>query len=421
MTHVQSTETAAMPPAVPTPPRLKVTALETIQLGEFPNLLWVRVHTDQGLVGLGETFFGAQAVAAYVHETVAPYLLGKNPLEIDRHARALYGYLGFKSTGVEGRGNSAVDIALWDLFGKATGLPIYQLLGGASRDKIRVYNTCAGYRYIRARPAQAVDNWGLPTGEASGPYEDLDAFMHRADELAESLLAEGVSGMKIWPFDPYAEASDGHYISPADLKTALEPFRKIRRAVGEAMDVMVEFHSLWDLRAARQITQALEEFSPFWYEDPIKMDNLSALAELARFTRVPITASEALGSRWAFRDLLEQRAVGIVMLDLSWAGGFSEARKIAAMAEAYQLPVAPHDCTGPVVLMASVHLSINAPNALIQETVRAFYHGWYQELVTALPRIENGFASAPEGVGLGTELLPELTRRPDATVRVSRL
>lgn len=398
---------------------MKITGLETIQLAEFPNLMWLRVHTDARLVGLGETFFGANTVAAYIHETVAPYLLGRDPLEIDRHARELYGYLGFNSTGAEARGNSALDLALWDLFGKATGQPVYQLLGGASHDRVRIYNTCAGYRYVRGRSVQAVDNWGLPTDRAAGPYEDLDAFLHRADELARSLLDQGISGMKIWPFDPFAEASGGHYISGADLHTALEPFRKIRRAVGDAMDIMVEFHSLWDLPMAKKLTGALEEFNPFWYEDPIKMDNLAALAELAHTTRVPITASETLGTRWSFRELLERRAVGVVMLDVSWCGGLSEARKIAAMAEAYELPVAPHDCTGPVVFMASVHLSMNATNALIQESVRAFYSGWYTELVTRLPRIENGYVYPPDGPGLGTDLVPGLERRPDATVRFS--
>ena len=158
----------------------------------------------------------------------------------------------------------------------------------------------------------------------------------------------------------------GTLISAAELRTATEPFRKIRAAVGDAMDIMVELHSLWDLPTAKRIAAVLEEFSPYWYEDPIKMDNLSAVAELARSTRVPICASETLATRWSFRELLERQAAGIVMLDVSWCGGLSEAREIAAMAEAYQLPVAPHDCTGPVVLMASVHLSMNATNALIQ-------------------------------------------------------
>jgi galactonate dehydratase len=399
---------------------VKVTGIRTLRLGEFPNLLWLVVETDEGLTGLGETFFGAQAVEAYVHESVAPYLLGQDALRIDAHARALYGYVGYRSSGVEMRGNSALDIALWDLFGKAAGMPVYQMLGGASRERIRVYNTCAGYRYVRARPRQAVENWGLPGDFSEGPYEDLDGFLHRADELALSLLEQGITAMKIWPFDPYAEATGGQDISLADLDRALEPFRKIRDAAGDRMEIMVEFHSLWNLPAARRIAQALDPFRPYWYEDPLKGDNLDALAAFARETRVPVTISETLATRWSFREAFAAGAAGIAMLDLSWCGGISEAKKIATMAEAHQLPVAPHDCTGPVVLTASTHLSINLPNAFIQETVRAFYTGWYRELLTALPDVSNGTIAPPPGPGLGTELLPELWERPDATVRESR-
>lgn len=400
---------------------MKITAIETIQLGEFPNLLWVQVHTDGGLVGLGETFFGAGAAAAYVHETAAPCLLGKPALQIDRHSHTLRNtYVGFAASGAEMRGLSAIDIALWDLWGQATGQPIHQLLGGLSRDRIRVYNTCAGYRYIRAAAGQAAANWGLPERPA-GPYEDLDAFLHRADELAHGLLEQGITGMKIWPFDFAAEAHGGLYISPGELERALEPFRKIRAAVGNRMDIMVELHSLWNVPAAKRIFKALEPFDPFWFEDPCKMNNLDALAELAASTPVPICASEVLATRFAFRELMERKAAGVVMLDLSWVGGLSEARKIAAMAEAHHLPVAPHDCTGPVVLMASCHLSLNAPNALIQETVRAFYTGWYREVVTDLPRIEGGYVYPPTAPGLGTRLLPDVPRRKDATVRRSAL
>jgi L-alanine-DL-glutamate epimerase-like enolase superfamily enzyme len=172
---------------------VRVTQPDNLRIGEFPNVLLVFVHTDAGLTGLGETFFGARAVEAYVHETAAPHLLGKDPLRIDEHARSLYGYLGYASSGAETRGNSAVDVALWDLFGKATGQPLYGLLGGRSRETVRTYNTCAGCRYVREAPRQEVANWGLPekTAEAGvspeGPYEDLDAFLHRADELAEDL------------------------------------------------------------------------------------------------------------------------------------------------------------------------------------------------------------------------------------------
>jgi L-alanine-DL-glutamate epimerase-like enolase superfamily enzyme len=182
---------------------------------------------------------------------------------------------------------------------------------------------------------------------------------------------------------------------------------------------MVEFHSLWNLPTAIKLARALEEFQPYWYEDPLRADNIDALAIYAAKTDVPTTVSETLATRWSFREVLEQGAARIIMLDLSWVGGIGEAKKIAAMAESYQLPVAPHDCTGPIVLMASMHLSLNAPNALIQETVRAYYTGWYTELVTDLPLIDNGYASLPNKPGLGTELLPGLTDRPDAHVRVS--
>jgi L-alanine-DL-glutamate epimerase-like enolase superfamily enzyme len=218
-----------------------------------------------------------------------------------------------------------------------------------------------------------------------------------------------------------AEKSDGNYISAADLKAALSPFEKIRSAVGDQMDVMVEFHSLWQLLPAITIAKALAPFKTFWHEDPIKMDSLASLRRYAEMSPAPICASETLGSRWAFRDLLETDAAGVIMLDIAWCGGLSEARKIAAMAEAWHLPVAPHDCTGPVVLCASTHLSLNAPNALVQETVRAYYRTWYQDLVTALPPIENGTITVPPGPGLGMELVPDLDKKFTAKFRVSAL
>ncbi len=396
---------------------MKLAKLETLRLAEFPNLVWLRVHTDEGLYGSGETSFGAESVEAYLHEFVAPRVLGRNPLEIERLGRELTGYLGFRGSGVETRAVSAFDIALWDLYGKVCNQPLYQVLGGASRDSIRTYNTCAGYRYIRDARQQTTANWGL--GAAQGPYEDLDAFLHRADELAQSLLESGITAMKIWPFDVYAEASDGLHISAEDLHKALEPFRKIRRAVGRRMDIMVEFHSLWRLPAAQRIAQALAEFDTYWHEDPIRMDSLALLKQYAPYSRAPICASEILAGRWSFKDLLETGVAGIIMFDLAWCGGISEARRIAALADAWQLPIAPHDCTGPLVYAASVHFSIHAPNALVQESVRAFYTGWYRELVTQVPQPVHGAFAKPPGPGLGTELLPELWKRRDARVRIS--
>ncbi len=393
---------------------MKITKLDTIRIAEFPQLLWVHIQTDEGLVGLGETFFNASAVEAYLHDDVAPRILGRDPLAIDAIARDLVSYLGFRSTGVEVRAASAVDIALWDLFGKSVGKPIVQLLGGWTRERIRTYNTCAGDQYMRKAETQSTENWGTgnqPMTAAVSGFDDLNDFLNRADDLAESLLADGITAMKIWPFDIAAERTQGHYISNEDLRNALAPFEKIRKRVGDRIDIMVEFHSMWQLMPAMKIAKALAPFGTFWHEDPIKMDSLGSLKRYAAVSPAPICASETLGSRWAFRDLFQSEAVGVVMFDLGWCGGLSEGRKIAAMAEAWHLPVAPHDCTGPVVFAASTHLSLNAPNALVQESVRAFYHGWYAKVMTAVPKVKDGFVTVPEGPGLGCELLPDLDKQ----------
>jgi galactonate dehydratase len=399
---------------------MQVTRIDTVQLAEFPSLLWVQVHTDEGLVGLGETFFHATAAAEHVHAAIAPYLLGQDARAIERHARTLRPYVGSASSGAEMRALSAVDVALWDVCGQAQGLPLYQLLGGASRDSIRTYNTCAGYRYVRATSTQTIGNWGLPDGSTpEGPYEDLDAFLHRADELARDLLAEGITCMKIWPFDPYAEATGGHDISAADLDRALEPVRKIRAAVGSAIDVMVELHALWDVAAACRIVKALEPFDPYWIEDPVNVASASALAEVQRHTHVPIAAGETLTGLTPFRDMLAERGARVAIFDIGWVGGLGVARKVAALAEAFETPVAPHDCTGPVTYTAGTHVSMHVPNAIVQEHVRAFATGWYREIVTDLPVIEHGMIRPPAGAGLGTRLRPELFEREGTTVRTS--
>jgi len=397
-----------------------VTAIETIHLADYPNITWVEVHTDEGLTGLGETFRGPKAVAAHVHEAIAPYLLGKDPLAIDAQSHHLLNpYVGYASSGAEIRAASAVDIALWDLWGKATSQPVWQLLGGLTRERVRVYNTCAGYTYNKAGGRRLVRDGAAY--KAEGPYEDQVAFVQRPAELAQSLLDMGISAMKIWPFDVFAEQSGGASISGEDLRKGLEPFHKIRAALGERMDIMCELHALWNLPTAVQIGRALAEYRPFWAEDPIKMTNLGVLAEYRERVPVPVCASETLATRQGFRELLERKAVDYVKLDLSWVGGLSEAKKVATLAETYHRPVAPHDCTGPVVLAASLHLALNAPNAIFQEIVRAYYTGWYRDLVTELPHIEGGYAYPMRGPGLGTSLAPGLKRRPDATVQRSAL
>ena len=306
-------------------------------------------------------------------------------------------------------------MALWDLAGKALNQPVWRLLGGRSRERIRTYNTCAGYQYVRGGTGQMTDNWGLDAQE--GPYEDLVGFLTDAGKVAESLLSQGITGMKIWPFDYAAEKSHGAAITPDQLVEAVEPFAKIREAVGDEMQIMAEMHLLWQPHAVAEIARALEPYDIYWIEDPMPATAFSSWADLRRQVRPKIAGSETMASRAAFRAMMEAEAVDVVIMDLGWCGGLTEAKAIASMADAFHLPIAPHDCTGPLAWAACTNLTINAPNALVQESVRAFYSGWYTELAQNLPVVEEGHIHLPEGIGMITELKPEVFERPDATVR----
>lgn len=394
---------------------MKVTAIETIRSEEFPNILWVQVQTDEGITGLGETFYGPASAEGHIHGLIAPYLIGKDPRNIEAHQAHLIGYIGFVGSSAEMRGRSAVDIALWDILGKTSSLPLCDLLGGRVRENIKVYNTCAGYSYVQTKPTQGTANFGLDA--TKGQYEDLDAFLNRPDELAHSLLEMGISAMKIWPFDYAAEASSGYWISAEDLKRGLTSFEKIRAAVGDRMEIAAELHSLWSRPMAVKIARSLEPIDCMWVEDPVFMDHMHSIGEVARSTRSPIAVGETRGSRADFRQLLELEALSMVIVDLSWCGGISEARKVASMAETYHIPIAFHDCTGPVVLAVSTHLALNARNCWLQEMVRAFYYGWYHRFVTELPPVQNGTITVPKAPGLGLALQPDVMTRTGVTVR----
>jgi L-alanine-DL-glutamate epimerase-like enolase superfamily enzyme len=417
---------------------MKISALETIHFPDYPAILFVAVHTDQGLTGYADTCYSPDAVAGYIHQFAAPMLIGHDPLAIELHWRRLYEVIAHTvGKGAELRGLSAIDVCLWDILGQAAGMPVWQLLGGAARDRIKTYNTCGGPSYGRSTKG------GTGYGTESTPigkYEDLAAFMERADELALDLLSEGLSAMKIWPFDyvahfpggwenwrsfrgmfdPNLRSLGGQDISVADMERGLEPFRKIRNAVGDRMEIMLEGHGLWTLPAALKIARAVEEFRPAWLEDLMRADDIDALAELRRGTTTPILASEYLATRYEFKPLLEKQAADIVMIDPTWAGGITECKKICTMSETYKRPVAMHDCTGPFTLYAGIHLAINATNATYQETVRAYLRVNYPELVTELPTIVNGHILAPTKPGLGTALVLDVRKCAGTMVRVTR-
>ena len=226
--------------------------------------------------------------------------------------------------------------------------------------------------------------------------------------------------MKIWPFDPFAAKHQGNYISSEDLEIGLKPFQLIRDAVGSKIEVMCEMHSLWSTPAALRICQALEPYHIFWAEDPIcKMDDIQQIKELRSKTRTPICGSETLSGALSFRQMFSAGAFDYAMLDLGWCGGLTEGRKISALAESYNIPIAPHDCTGPVLLWAGLHLGLHTPAGLFQEVVRANLASWYKDIVTALPTIDNGYAMLPTAPGIGTALKPEVKLREDAIIKES--
>ncbi len=400
---------------------MKITQLETLRPESRPSVIWIRLHTDQGLVGLGETWFGAGAVEADLHDRIAPLILGEDPGEIERLNRRMRPYVGFAGTGAELRALSAVDVALWDLAGQAAGRPIHTLLGGPLRAEIPVYNTCAGPDYVSKTSAVRPENFGLPGAEKARQFEDLEAFLNKTDELASELLEMGIGAMKIWPFDFAAGAADGLDISAADLAHALEPFEKVRAALGDKMRLKAELHGLWSLPAAKKIAAALEPLEMDWIEDPVWMDRPSEIAELAAATAAPIAGGETLGGLGAFRELIAQDALSVPIVDLTWGGGLTFARKVGALAEAAGLPVAFHDCSGPVTLAASVQLALACPNVVEQEITRAFYYGWYSDYVDQPPPLEKGMIRAPDGPGLGMTLQESALSRPEMVVRRSAL
>lgn len=397
---------------------MKITAVETLRLTSHPNLLWVRVHTSDGLTGLGETYFGTRAVEADIHDRLAPILLGEDASRIEYLNMKMQPYTGFTGSGAEVRALAAVDVALWDVAAKGANLPLCDMLGGRTREQIAVYNTCAGPGYVSKTSEVRPDNFGTGA-KTSANYEDLEAFLNTPEELASALLDMGIHSMKIWPFDLAAGAADGMDINTADINKALQPFERIRAAHGNKMRIKAELHGLWSLNAARKIATALEPLDIDWIEDPLWMDRTADLAELSRFTSTPLAGGETLASLGQFDALINHGNIATPIVDVTWTGGITPARKIAALAEARSRPVAFHDCSGPVTLAVSTHLALSLRNVREQEIARGFYYGWYHEFIDNVPPLNNGMITVPGGPGLGLDLLPDLCKRDDAIQLIS--
>jgi len=359
-----------------------------------PNWVWVRVYTDSGLVGLGETYPRNEVEASVVHSTIAGLLLGRDPRDIERIWVDLYRTFDFQVTGgAEMRALSAIDLALWDLMGKALNLPVFRLLGGRSNPQVRLYNTCFAHKYDFTK--------------------EPDKIMH------ELIDRYGIKAIKIWPCDRAALRNQHEYVTNADLEEGLFPVRVLRDKFANEIEILMEFHSGWDLTSAIRIAKALEPYRPMWLEDMLLPGNFEQYRRLADATPIPLTISERMAGRMQFLQLLESRAARYVMLDVTWCGGLSEAKKIANMAEAFELPVAPHTAGGPLLFYASTHFSTALTNLAIQESCQVFYESTWPAMLTNPLIPKDGAVLVPELPGFGMEIKPEVWTHPAAITRTS--
>lgn len=393
----------------------KITAIETsIPADIMTNLILVRIHTEDGQIGCGETYYTPQAIESLIHDWMAQRLLGTESTDIEAHWRFLYERCtAFGYPGAELRALSAIDVALWDILGQVCGQPIWKLLGGAAQKKVRIYNTCGGPGYgTKKKSAQVVAShpgWpGYGDEGQRGPLQDNWASIHAAGDLAEELVAEGILGMKVWPFDRYAHRGGGVYLSAADIEEGMKPLREIRDRVGDRIEIMIEGHAFFTLPAALRLASALREIRPFWLEDVLRVDNVSTLADFRQRSGLPIAASEMLLGRPAYLALLQAQAADYVMIDPTWSGGISETRRIIDLAQMHNLPATMHDCTGPMTLFSGMHCAVASTNVILQETVRAHIRTFYQYLIDRQPQIENGWFLPPPDPGLGTAFLSTL-------------
>ncbi|MCA9131680.1 MAG: mandelate racemase/muconate lactonizing enzyme family protein [Planctomycetales bacterium] len=387
----------------------KITAIETvIPAAIMPNLILLRIHTDDGFIGCGETYYTPHAIEGLIHDWMAERLCGAEATDIESHWRFLYERCSaFGAPGAEMRALSAIDVALWDILGQLCGQPVWRLLGGATQGSVPIYNTCGGPGYGTTKgmaSSAAHPGWpGYGDEGQPGKLQDNWASIHAAGDLAEELVAAGIAGMKVWPFDRYAHRGNGLYISPAEIEEGMRPLR-----VGHKIEIMIEGHAFFQLPAALRLAEALQEIRPLWLEDILRVDHVGTLADFRRHCGLPIAATEMLLGRGAYLSLLEAGAADYLMVDPTWTGGISETRRIVELAQTYNVPATMHDCTGPLTLFAGLHCAAASANVVFQETVRAHIGTFYERLIDRQPHIENGRLHLPSDPGLGTSLLPDL-------------
>ncbi len=338
---------------------LKITKLETFLVK--PRWLFLKIHTNAGIVGLGEPITEGRALTcAQAVKEIEPYLVGKDPRPVAKHWQAIYRHAFYRGGPILTSALSGIDQALWDIKGKALGVPVYELLGGPTRDRVRVY-----------------------------------AHASKPDQM-KSLKAKGFTAFKTG----VAKKRPARYIeTPAEIEYAAETFAELRRAMGKDVDIAIDFHGAISPATAKLLIRAYEPYQPMFIEEPCQAQNVDTMADIARGTFLPIATGERLFTKWGFREVLEKKSATVLQPDMCHAGGITEVRLIAGMAEAYYADVAPHNPLGPISLAAGVQLSASIPNFLCQEQV-SLGEGYLKQPF----QVHDGFLDLPKGPGLGIEL-----------------
>ncbi len=356
---------------------MKITDVKTFVMNAFRrNWVFVKVYTDEGITGLGEaTLEGKAMTVSSAIKELKDYVIGRDPFNVeDIWQKMSYG--GFWRGGpVINTAISGIEHALWDIMGKKLNVPVYKLLGGLCRDKIKVYGGSA-----------------FTMGAAT------------AEECAKNCLEMVEQGFTTLKGDPFGVADQ--VIEKRLAKDAIERVRAVREAVGDEVDICIEAHGRFNTYTAIKMGKELEEFSPFFYEEPVPPENVDAMAKVARAVNIPIASGERLYTKYGFRELLEKQAVSIIQPDICHAGGILECKKISAMAEAYYIPVAPHNPNGPVATAVNVQFMACIPNALILE-LASHVVPWRKEVLIEPIEIKGGYIEVPSKPGLGIELNEE--------------
>jgi galactonate dehydratase len=375
---------------------MKITSIKTAATRGHGMHLWVKVETDAGITGIGECVHGGKQAIAIIGY-LAPKLIGRDPFAIDALFEDLRrshvfdgGFAGALITALTG-----IEIALWDLKGKALGVPVYELMGGKFRDKIRVYADC------QVSPGMSFDE---------------------IKEVVDDVVQKGFTALKIdLDLGAYGQFSDevahiqkdrfNYTAGQYEHERMVELVDMVTSAAGKGIDVAADVHTRLDVPSAIRLARDLEPYHLMWLEEPVPAENIKALREVKMHTSTPICSGENLYLRHGFRDLLEQQAVDIIMPDIPKCGGLSECRKIANMAELYYIPFAPHNVSSPIGTLASAHVCATVPNFLVLEFHWLHRDYWTTIIQEKTDIIKDGYIHLDDRPGIGVELDEEVGRQ----------